>query len=304
MNELQGSQAMVPEEGVVLENNFGTAPGLIIFNDKSVAVLLPGPPRELHPMWENEALPWLKKHFAARMTPVQEVMLRTLGIGEAKVQLLVEKDALALGTLEIGYCSRPGEVDLRFITADSDLLQRAADLARSRLGDFIYAENGASMEETVIRLALAAGKTVATAESCTAGLVAARLANVPGSSGVLRYGWITYADEAKTRELRVSLELLEKHGAVSAEVAAAMAEGALRESGADFAVSVTGIAGPGGGTEAKPVGLVYFGLARKNGATRTEERTLSRTRDIFRQMAAQIALDLVRRALLESGTSS
>jgi nicotinamide-nucleotide amidase len=300
MNDLQRAQAMVPEGGVVLPNHFGTAPGLVVANDKHTAILLPGPPRELRPMWENEALPWLRQNFATRLAPVNEVMLRTLGVGETRVQILLEKDIRALGPVEIGYCARPGEVDLRLIAEDPDLLQRAADLARSRLKDLIYAENAAEMEEVVVRLAMAAGKIVATAESCTAGLVAAKLANVPGSSGIFRYGWITYANEAKTRELGVPPALLEKFGAVSAEVAAAMAQGALRESGADLAISVTGIAGPGGGTEEKPVGLVYFGLARKGGEVKTQQHHLSQVRDTFREMAAQIALDLGRRALLET----
>jgi nicotinamide-nucleotide amidase len=249
-------------------------------------------------MWENEALPWLRKNLAQRLGPVHEITLRTLGVGETRVQILLEKDLRALGPLEIGYCARPGEVDLRLIAADPDLLQRAAGLARSRLGDLVYTEDGAEIEEVVVRLALAAGKTIATAESCTAGLVAAKIANVPGSSGMFRYGWITYANEAKTRELDVPADLLEKFGAVSAEVAAAMAQGALRESGADIAVSVTGIAGPGGGTEEKPVGLVWFGVARKGGEVKTQQEQLSQVRDTFREMAAQIALDLVRRALL------
>jgi nicotinamide-nucleotide amidase len=250
-------------------------------------------------MWENEALPWLRQNFAKRLPPVHEVTLHTLGVGETRVQILLEKDILALGPVEIGYCARPGEVDLRLISEDPDLLHRAADLARSRLEDLVYAEDGAELEEVVVRLALAAKKTIATAESCTAGLVAAKLTNVPGSSGIFRYGWITYANEAKTRELGVPPALLEKFGAVSAEVAEAMAQGALRESGADIAVSVTGIAGPGGGTEEKPVGLVWFGLARRGGEVQTQPHHLSRERDTFREMAAQIALDLVRRALLE-----
>jgi nicotinamide-nucleotide amidase len=300
MNDLQRAQAMVPEGAVVLENKFGTAPGLIVSNDKTVAVLLPGPPRELRPMWENEALPWLRRHFGDRLAPVRETMLRILGMGESRVQILVEEAVRALGPVEVGYCSRPGEVDLRLISSDADLLQRATKLAREKLGDVIYAENGASMEETVVRLALAAGKIVATAESCTAGMVASRLADVPGSSGIFRYGWVTYHNEAKTRELGVPPALLEKHGAVSAEVAGAMADGALRESGADIAISVTGIAGPGGGTEDKPVGLVYFGLARKGGKIFTEQRNLSRDRETFREMATQVALDLVRRALLNA----
>jgi nicotinamide-nucleotide amidase len=297
LNELQKTQAMVPEGGVVLPNKFGTAPGLIIENDKTVAVLLPGPPRELRPMWENEVLPWLRHRFADRLPGVHEITLRILGVGESRVQILAEKAVRELGDVEVGYCARPGEVDLRLLAPDRDLVQRAAALARSLLGNAIYAEQTETMEQAVIRLAIAAKKTVATAESCTGGLVAHRLTNVPGSSVVLHYGWITYADEAKTGELGVPAELLKIHGAVSAEVAHAMADGALRASGADLAVAVTGIAGPSGGTTEKPVGLVYFGLATQGGKTLTEERTLSQDRETFKYMASQIALDLLRRAL-------
>jgi nicotinamide-nucleotide amidase len=297
MNELQRAQAMVPRGGVVLENHFGTAPGLIVRNDKTVAVLLPGPPSELRPMWEKQALPWLRDFFAARLTPMHEVMLRLLGIGETRVQLEVEKELLALGPVEIGYCARPGEVDLRLLAADEALLKRAADFAHGKLAEFLYAEGAETLEQAVVRLARAAGKTVATAESCTGGLVAGRITNVPGSSEVFRYGWVTYADEAKTAELGVSAELLAAHGAVSEEVARAMAEGALRASRADVAVAVTGIAGPGGGLEAKPVGLVWFAVARRDGATEALSRNLSPVRATFRNMATQIALDLVRRAV-------
>jgi nicotinamide-nucleotide amidase len=300
MNDLQKAQAMVPEGGVVLPNNFGTAPGLIIQNDKTVAVLLPGPPGELRPMWDDAALPWLRHHFGPRLSPVHEVTLRVLGLGETRVQLLVENDIRALGPVEIGYCARPGEVDLRLISGDPDLLRRTVELARSRLGDVVYADSGATMEQTVIRLAMAAGKILATAESCTSGAVASRLCDVPGASGVYRFGWITYHNDAKIRELGVPPEILEKHGAVSAETAQAMAEGALRESGADIAVSVTGIAGPGGGSEGKPVGLVYFGLAQKNAKPQTHQRNLSQVRATFKYMATQVALDLIRRALLSS----
>jgi nicotinamide-nucleotide amidase len=297
MNDLQRAQAMVPEGGVVLDNANGTAPGLIVENERTVAVLLPGPPRELRPMWDQEALPWLRKRFADRLPPVHEVTLRILGLGETAVQIQVEDEVKALGPVEIGYCARPGEVDLRFIAADETLARRAGDLARAKLADAIYAEGSETMEQVVVRLARTAGKTVATAESCTGGLVAARITDVPNSSEIFRYGWVTYANEAKITELGVTPALLEKHGAVSAEVARAMAEGALRGSGADLAVAVTGIAGPGGGSEEKPVGLVYFALAARGGAAHAVQRNLSPTRAIFKYMASQIALDLVRRAL-------
>ncbi len=301
MNELQRQQAMVPRGGVVLANNFGTAPGLIIQNDKTVAVLLPGPPGELKPMWEQQALPWLRDRFADRLRPVHERTLRLLGVGETAVQLAVEKELLALGPLEIGYCARPGEVDLRLIAADRSLLDRAVTLVRGALGDSIYTDAPETMEEAVVRLARAAGMTIATAESCTGGLVAGRITNVPGSSAVFRYGWVTYANEAKTAELGVPADMLATHGAVSEETARAMAEGALRASGADVAVSVTGIAGPEGGSTEKPVGLVWFGVARRNGEATALQRNLSQTRGPFRMMATQVALDLVRRALGEFG---
>jgi len=300
MNDLQRPQAMVPEGGVVLDNPNGTAPGLIVENAKTVAILLPGPPRELRPMWENEALPWLRKRFAAQLGPMHEVNLRTLGLGETKVQLLVEAEVKALGPIEVGYCARPGgEVDLRLIAPDENLVRQAGDLARGKLGDAIYAEGLESMEEVVVRLARAARKSVATAESCTGGSVANRITNVSHSSEMFRYGWVTYANEAKMTELGVPVALLEKHGAVSAEVAQAMAEGALRGSGADVAVAITGIAGPTGGTPEKPVGLVYFALATKHGKTQTVERMLTAQREIFKYTASQVALDLIRRALVQ-----
>jgi nicotinamide-nucleotide amidase len=252
----------------------------------------------LRPMWENQALPWLRARFADRLGPVHEVTLRVLGLGETKVQMLVEDEVRALGSVEVGYCARSGEVDLRLIAPDEALVAKAADLAREKLGDAIYAEGTETLDQVVVRLALASGKTVATAESCTGGGVANRITNVSGSSEVFRYGWVTYANEAKTSELGVPAELIEKQGAVSAEVAAAMAEGALNKSQADVAVAITGIAGPNGGTAEKPVGLVYFGLATKGSQTTTLQRNLSNQRETFKYMAAQIALDLVRRALL------
>jgi nicotinamide-nucleotide amidase len=298
MNDLQRTQAMVPEGGIVLDNVHGTAPGLIVENECVIAILLPGPPTELRPMWKNGALPWLREKFAGRLAPVHEVTLRILGLGETRVQMLLEDKVKALGPIEVGYCARPGEVDLRLIGPDLALVRKASDLARAKLGDAIYAEGDATMEETVVFLARAAGKTVATAESCTGGLVASRITNVSHSSEIFRYGWVTYANEAKITELGVPLELLEKHGAVSAEVAQAMAEGALRGSEGHLAVAVTGIAGPTGGTPEKPVGLVWFALARRDGPVNTLQRNLPVPRETFKYMASQIALDLLRRALV------
>jgi len=298
VTDMQRQQAMVPEGGTVLPNPNGTAPGFIVENDKNVAIVLPGPPRELRPMWTDTAVPWLRQRFAGRLPPVHEMTLRLIGTGESKVQPLIEPGVHAFDPIEVGYCARPGEVDLRLIAPDEARLAKAVALARERLAAHIYAEGTETMEQAVVRLARAAKKKIATAESCTGGEVASRITDVPHSSEIFNYGWVTYANLSKMSELGVPANLLETHGAVSAEVAAAMAEGALQRSGADVAVSVTGIAGPTGGTPEKPVGLVCFGLAVKGGKTATHQRNLSAERTTFKAMAAQLALDLVRRALI------
>jgi nicotinamide-nucleotide amidase len=298
VTDMQRQQAMVPVGGTVLPNPNGTAPGFIVENDKNVAIVLPGPPRELRPMWTDTAVPWLRKRFADRLPPVHEMTLRLIGTGESKVQPLIEPDVHAFDPIEVGYCARPGEVDLRLIAPDEARLAKAVALARERLATHIYAEGTETMEQAVVRLARAAKKMVATAESCTGGEVASRITDVSHSSEVFNYGWVTYANLSKMSEIGVPANLLETHGAVSAEVAAAMAEGAQQRSGADVAVSVTGIAGPTGGTPEKPVGLVYFGLAVKGGKTAMHKRNLSVERTTFKAMAAQLALDLVRRALI------
>ena len=298
VTDMQRQQAMVPEGGTVLPNPNGTAPGFIVENEKNVAIVLPGPPRELRPMWTDTAVPWLRKRFADRLPPVHEVTLRLIGTGESKVQPLIEPDVHAFDPIEVGYCARPGEVDLRLIAPDESRLAKAVALARERLAAHIYAEGTETMEQAVVRLARAAKKMVATAESCTGGEVASRITDVPHSSEMFNYGWVTYANLSKMSELGVPANLLETHGAVSAEVAAAMAEGALQRGGADIAVTVTGIAGPTGGTSEKPVGLVYFGLAVKGGKTATHKRNLLAERTTFKAMAAQLALDFVRRALI------
>ena len=184
MNDLQRPQAMVPEGGVVLENpNSAPRRASSSRTTRRSPCSCPARPANCARCGTNEALPWLRKHFAARLTPVHEVTLRLLGIGETRCRSLVEERVLALGPVEVGYCARPGEVDLRLIAPDEALArQRRPRSPAAKLGDAIYAEGAETMEEAVVRLARAAGKTVATAESCTGGLVASRITNVPGSS--------------------------------------------------------------------------------------------------------------------------
>ena len=218
------------------------------------------------------------------------------GLGESLVEERVGAELVALG-VELGYCARPGEVDVRTIGVP-ELLDRAEAIIRERLGDCIVSQDDRSIEKVVVDLLTECGATVATAESCTGGLLANRLTNVPGASAVFMEGFVTYANEAKVRALGVDAQLIAAHGAVSREVAAAMAEGARQRVGVDFALATTGVAGPGGGTDAKPVGTVFIALAVKSGETQVHRYRFATDRETFKNLTVQTALDLLRRELL------
>jgi nicotinamide-nucleotide amidase len=305
-SDLTRAQAFVPRGAVVLPNDHGSAPGLWLQRDGRHVFCLPGPPRELRPMFENHTLPVLKKIFAGT-PPLTVQVLRVCGIGESSVQERVEPAVRAQvadrAGLDIGYCARPGEVDVRFVAADRDLVNRAAALTRELLGDAVYADGDGTLEQAVIGSAVARGQTIATAESCTGGLVAHLLTNVPGASAVLQRGWVTYSNQAKMDELNVSGATLQQHGAVSAECAREMALGALTVSGCDLAVALTGLAGPGGGTAAQPVGTLFAGLAWRGADSRprveTQHRLLLPNRADFKHTAAQFALNWLRLKLVE-----
>ncbi len=294
-------QAQRPREAVVLWNHHGTAPGLyfppmeIGGPEKSPHIfLLPGPPRELKPMFTDSVLPILEKV----LPPRPAVALRTFriaGMGESGVEELVGEPLLALG-LEVGYCARPGEVDLRLIGAEEPLA-RAEAIVVEKLGAHIVTRDGRELEKVIVDLLTARGETLAVAESCTGGFIAHRVTNVPGASAVFMQGFVTYANAAKTRALAVPAALIEAHGAVSAEVVTAMAEGARAAAGTDHALATTGIAGPGGGSEAKPVGTVFIALASKRGPTLVERHRYQHERETFKNLTAQTALDLIRRRL-------
>lgn len=293
-------QALVPRGAVPLPNHFGTAPGLYLERGGKHLFCLPGPPKELWPMFENQVMPVLRR-LVPESAALNQKVWKVLGLGESMVQDMVEAKLREFPGIEIGYCARPGEVDLRLMSSSLPELLAAGAVVGKVLGSWIYAEDGATMEETVVRLATAKGKTLTTAESCTGGLVAHRLTNIPGSSNVLLRGWVTYSNQSKIDEVGVKPATLKAHGAVSRETAAEMAQGALRRSMADLALSLTGIAGPGGGSAEKPVGLVYIGLARLvEGQVRVEvvEKRLVQPREMFKHLASQYALDLARRALL------
>ena len=293
-------QAQRPREAVVLPNRRGTAPGLYLA-PRAVGAgksphlfLLPGPPRELQPMFEECVLPIVKALLPPG--PVADMRVyRIAGLGESVVEEMVGEPLLALG-LELGYCVRPGEVDVRTI-GDAGTLDKAERIISEKLGSRIVSRDQKALEKVVVEQLTARAETLAIAESCTGGYVAHRVTNVPGASAVFLQGFVTYSNEAKTAALGVDAALIRAHGAVSHEVAGAMADGARRVAGADHALATTGIAGPGGGTAEKPVGSVYIALATKLGTGIIERHRFPTDRETFKELVSQTALDLLRRRL-------
>ena len=298
MSERVKLQALRPREATVLWNPHGTAPGLhfpaIPENGTPHIFLLPGPPRELKPMVREKLVPIL-----ATLLPPGAVHewrnFRVLGIGESLVEEKVGEELLAMG-LEVGYCARPGEVDVRLI-GTAPVLDRAEALVRERLGKWIFTSDERELPDVVVEKLTALGKTIATAESCTGGFIANQLTNVSGSSKVFLAGFVTYANEAKTAALGVDAALIAQHGAVSEPVARQMAEGALKNTGADFTLATTGIAGPDGGTSEKPVGTVFVALAVRGGKTLVQHHRFPTDRETFKNLVSQTALDLLLRQL-------
>ena len=301
MPEINSRQAMVIEGAEVLPNPNGSAPGMFLEHDNRSVVLLPGPPREMKPMFENFVLQKLTSR-AGDVRVVRRV-LRVAGMGESAVDERIAPVYTQYKNPQTTILFNRSEIEIH-LTAQAKtereaelLLDGLAGQIEERLGQSIFAFRGEKMEEVVgLRLAVG-GFTLAVAESCTGGLISQRLTEVAGSSVYFMEGVVAYSNEAKTRTLYVDPELIQTHGAVSAEVAEAMAEGVRRRAGADFGISVTGIAGPGGGSEDKPVGLVYIALADD---AHTEHRKLQipGDRHLIRWRASQAALDLLRRRLI------
>lgn len=301
-SESNRRQAMVPRGAVVIPNSFGTAPGLYfpaqlgeMLGWNAHLFLLPGPPRELKPMFETQVEPLLRKWLPDGSSR-RVLYLKITGVGESDIVEAVEKRLERVPGLDLGYCIRKGDVDVRLAGGQSNV-EAGAGIVREALGDCIVSEDRRLMEEVIVQLLSDRGEWVATAESCTGGAIANRITDVSGASRVFGHGWVTYANESKQSQLGVPQQLITSHGAVSEEVARAMADGARRESGADHALAVTGIAGPGGGCEEKPVGTVWIALASKNVPTWTVRRFFPGTRDRFKLLTSQAALELLRRRL-------
>lgn len=298
-------QALVPLGARVLDNDNGTAPGLILEKNGKAAVLLPGPPNELYPLFEEQVSPYLQN---LQPEVIRSQMVKICGIGESGVEerLLDLIDGQTNPT--IATYAKTGEVHVRVTARAADeqearkLVKPVVKEIKSRLGDCVYTtREDETLEMAVVRLLHKYGLTVATAESCTGGLIAGRLVNVPGVSDVFREGFVTYSNKAKRKYLDVGKGTLKKYGAVSEQTAKEMAIGGAFASDSDLCIAVTGIAGPDGGGEDKPVGLVYIAAYMKDTVT-VEEYRFKGNRQKIREQTVVKALDLLRRSILKHYT--
>lgn len=291
-------QALVPDGATVLEP-VGTAPGVVVPGSPAVLVL-PGPPRELQPMWRTAVQTDALQQAIAGRTEYRQDMIRMFGLAEsglAETLRDAERDVAGFDRLEITTCLRRGELEIvtRYEPDAAPAYRDLVALLHERHGSTIFSEDGSLVDDQVA--ALLTGHTIATAESCSGGMLSARLTDRVGSSAYVAGGAVCYSDAAKVELLGVPAELISAHGAVSEPVAEAMADGALRRFGADVAVAITGIAGPGGGTEAKPVGTVCFCVRRSGGSMLTRTIRLPGDRGDVRERSTTVAMHLLRRAL-------
>ena len=295
-------QAQVPAGAKVLDNDNGTAPGLIMEKGEKTLILLPGPPNELIPMFQESVIPYLKGRCS---DAIVSAMIKSCGIGESKVAAMLNDIIEEQTNPTIATYAKTGEVDIR-VTASAPTEKEAKKLVRpvvekikSRLKDAVFTtEEDVTLEEEVVRLLNKYELTLATAESCTGGLLGGRLVNVPGVSDVYKAGFITYSNKAKRKYLDVSKNTLKKYGAVSKETAKEMAKGGVFQTDADICIAVTGLAGPGGATKEKPVGLVYIACYIGD-KVQVKEYHFKGNRNKIREQTVVRALDTVRRCILD-----
>lgn len=306
-NKAQLRQALIPSGAVVLPNPVGSAPGFVLKWKGSFVIALPGVPREMEAMMRESVIPFVTAQLTPLTGTIPPPILRsvfhTWGLPEADVDAKLQGLLPKRAPVNLGLLASPMGVLVSLTTTarqsgDASLLERLAQDVRARLNEWIFAEGLDTMEAVVGRLLLQQGLTVALAESCTGGLISHRLTQVPGSSAYLDRSAVCYSNRAKTEMLGVPAELITRHGAVSLQVAAAMAEGIRHRSGVRVGLSVTGIAGPGGATETKPVGLVCMGLSAESGEVITKEFRFHGDRSMIKQRSSQGALDLLRRWLI------
>jgi len=325
IDQANRKQATIPRGATVLEP-VGTAPGLVVApgtNDGQPAegptvVVLPGPPRELRPMFERALADGALSDALAGATVYRRRTLRLFGIPESEIAETLreaEREGVELGRLEVTTCLKRGEVEVvtRYEPDVEDIYEAFERVVKQRHRDTLFSEDGSTVDEQVAALLMGshppgshppirsgARRTIATAESCTGGLLAARLTDLAGASEYMLGGIVAYSNEAKTSQAGVPPDLIECHGAVSGEVAAALAEGARARLGADVGVGITGVAGPGGGSEEKPVGLVWLTVSVDGQEPLTRSVNLPGGRADVRERATTVALHLIRRALSEA----
>ncbi len=305
-------QALVPEGGIPIVNNIGTAPGLIIpltpipspiskkWERARVRVLLafPGVPYELYPMLENAAIPYLKKHFQAEKI-IKSRVIKITGLSESRVNEVIEDLLKITGKVQMGIYPHPEEIQVKITVVEKN--ERSADRiiskiekqVKSRLKDYIFGYDNEKFEEIIGRLLRKSKKTLSVAESCAGGLLSNRITDVPGSSLYFKLGLVTYSNESKNKLLGIPLETIKKYGSVSKQVATLMAKNVRTLAVADYGIGVSGIAGPGGAVNKKPVGLVYIALAAKS-KTICKEFHFAGTRDLIKYKSTQAALNMLR----------
>ena len=301
MTENNLKQGLIPEGAIIIKNNNGTAPGVIIEESNKIMIILPGPPKEMKPMFEETVRPYLQKKSDSVLV---SKMIKILGSGESAVAEDVKDLMDAQTNPTIAPYAKEVGVMLR-VTAKAETEEEALrlitpieDQIKERLGDNVYATEDIGIEEVVAKLLIEKKLTISTAESCTGGMIASTLINYPGISEVFLEGAVTYSNEAKHKRLGVKNETLDKYGAVSEETAREMAIGIAKTAGTDVSIVTTGIAGPGGGTEEKPVGLVYVGVYVQGEVT-IQKCIFNGNRSRVRLQATMTGLDMLRRILIK-----
>ncbi len=298
-------QALVPEGAKVLYNKNGTAPGIIAEGENVTAILLPGPPGELIPMWDDQVVPYIR---GKSDTVFVSEMVKLCGVGESLVETELKDLIDAQTNPTIATYAKVGEVDIRVTASAPDekaagkLVKPVVKEIKKRFGSYIFTtDENVTLEAAVLQLLDENKLTLATAESLTGGMLTSRLINVPGASEVIKTGFITYSNKSKRKYLGVKRSTLEKHGAVSEQCAKEMVKGCAAATKADAAISLTGIAGPDGGSEEKPVGLTYIGVSVL-GSIKVKKFVFSGEREKIRESATATALTMLRHSLLESLT--
>jgi nicotinamide-nucleotide amidase len=303
-------QAQVPDGAIILPNEHGTAPGLILEvnpnpyrenQSKSFVVMLPGPPRELYPMFNKYVVPFIAEKFPLDK-PFYYKIIKTTGQGESVIEEKISEPLKPLidSGLELGLYAKPGEVEIKLAASNQNaqqLVDQAEKIIRQTLNPIIFCVGDENLETVVVKTLIARNETLAIAESCTGGFIAHRITNVPGASAVFLASFVTYSNDAKIKILGVTKETLDIHGAVSEPTAIQMAEGSRKITGATYSIAVTGIAGPTGGTLSKPIGTVYIALASERHSI-VRKYFFPTDRETFKQLVSQQAIEVIRQNLI------